>query len=100
MSSKDNVTRGARKLAVMNYISVMEEKYVFIVEGKKLSLSEAMKQCLLALKHAQDAHGGEAVYGFVTTGQRWKRIQDKERWMKDFSRLVDCVYFGLTKGSA
>ncbi|KAF8446895.1 hypothetical protein BGX38DRAFT_1191787 [Terfezia claveryi] len=76
------------------------------------------KFCCLALKDAKDTNGGGYVYGFITTGERWRlityngqfhmtykmdllldRMHDrKEKWMKDHSVLVDCIWFALGNG--
>lgn len=77
-----------------------------------------MKQCLLAMKDAKDNNGGGEVYGFVTTGDTWRMLkydrefqmtnkidvlfdtmsEEKDRWMKDYSILVDCIYAALING--
>lgn len=71
--STDNETGGAEKFGVMDRISVGQERFVLIMEAKRSSLGEAMKQCLLAMKNARDNNGGGEVYGFVTiaTGDTW-----------------------------
>lgn len=58
------------------------------------------------------------VYGFFTTGETWRMLKydgifqmggemgalfntmdnDKERWMKSYSILVDCIYAALSNG--
>jgi hypothetical protein len=64
-------------------------------------------------------NNGGAVYGFTTTGDIWQMVsyngesfevteqffapfprmhEEKERWLKDYSILVDCVYVALSKG--
>ncbi|KAI5839543.1 hypothetical protein DFP73DRAFT_561266 [Morchella snyderi] len=115
--STDNETGGTEEFVVMDRISVGQERFVVIMEAKRSSLGEAMKQCLLAMKDARDNGGGE-VYGFVTTGDTWRMLkydgkfqmtnkmevlfdtmdEDKEKWMKDYSILVDCMYTALNNG--
>lgn len=103
------------KFVVMDRISVGQERFVLIVEAKRSSLGEAMKQCLLAMKDARDKNGGGEVYGFVTMGDTWRMLkhdgefqmtnkidvlfdtmsEEKERWMRDYSILVDCMHAAL-----
>ena len=52
----------------------MEEKFVLIFEGKRSSVGEAMKQCLLALQDARDNNGEGKVYGFITVGDHWRML--------------------------
>ncbi|KAF8423837.1 hypothetical protein EV426DRAFT_601366 [Tirmania nivea] len=117
--STDGKTGGTEEFVVMDLISVSEESFVFIVEAKKSSFGEAMKQCLLAMKDARDNNGGGVMYGFVTTGESWRMFrydgisfektekmdvlfetmgENEERWMKDYSVLVDCMDIALDKG--
>lgn len=63
----DNKT-GGEESVVMDRISVTKEKFVLIIEGKRSSVEEAMKQYLLSLKDARDRNRDGVVYGFVTTG--------------------------------
>lgn len=68
-----------------------------------------------------DSNHGGMVYGFVTTGDSWRmlrcdgsflitekievvfdtmrREEGKQRWMRDFSIIVDCEYAALSDGS-
>lgn len=48
--STDGETGGTEEFVVVNLISVTEEKFVFIVEAKRSSLGQAMRQCLLLMK--------------------------------------------------
>ncbi|KAI5844493.1 hypothetical protein DFP73DRAFT_549515 [Morchella snyderi] len=117
--SKDSETGGYEEFVMMDLISVKERNYVLIIEAKKSSLGDAMKQCLLSMKDARDNNGGGEVYGFVTTGESWQMLkydgtsfqlsgkmdvvfpwmdEDKELWMKDYSVLVDCMYAALSSG--
>ncbi|KAI5800494.1 hypothetical protein FPQ18DRAFT_301119 [Pyronema domesticum] len=103
----------------MDRISVGEEKFILIIETKKSSTGEALKQCLLSLKDARDNSGEGEVYGFVTTGEQWQMIrhdgtsftmtnkvmatfgtmeEEKEKWMKECSILVDCINVALSNG--
>ena len=104
---------------MVDFISVMEEKFVLVIEAKRSSLGQAMRQCLMVLKDTRDNNGGGVVYGFVTTGESWQMLsydgkdfclsrkiysvfggmrKDKELWLKDFSGVVDCMYFALSNG--
>ncbi|KAF8417262.1 hypothetical protein BGX38DRAFT_714777 [Terfezia claveryi] len=98
----------------MDLISVMEEKFVLIVEAKRASTGQAMKQCVLSLKDAWDNNEGGEVYGFVTSGNQWRMFkfdgksfvateefmvlfesmkEDKKRWTKNiFSCGGLCIF--------
>lgn len=114
--STDGETGGAEEFVVMDLVSVTEEKFVLIIEAKRASLGEAMKQCLLAMKDAWDNNGEGVLYGFVTTGESWRMIrydgisfeksekmdvffetmgENQQRWIKDYSVLVDCMNLAL-----
>jgi len=81
--STDGETGGMEEFVIIDRISVTEEKFVMVIEGKRDSIGEAMKQCLLSLKDAADNNGGGEVYGFVTTGDSWRMITEKS--------LANCV---------
>ncbi|RPA93683.1 hypothetical protein L873DRAFT_1629731, partial [Choiromyces venosus 120613-1] len=103
----------------MDQVSVRSERFVLFIQGKRSSVGEAMKQCLLSLKYMRDNNGGGKVYGFVMTGETWQMFRnngtsyqlseqmdvlfdtmgkDRERWMKDYSILVDCMFGALSNG--
>lgn len=46
------------------------ERLSFVIEGKRSSVREAVKQCLLAVKSMRDNNGVGEVFGFVTTGEK------------------------------
>lgn len=117
--STDSETGGTEEFVVVDLISVMEEKFVLIIEAKRSSLAQALKQCLLSMKDMRDNNGGGKVYGFLTTGESWQMARydgtsftltdsfivtfrtmgsNKERWMKDCSILVDCMNVALGNG--
>lgn len=117
--STDSETGGTEEFVVMDLISVEEEMYVLIIEAKRNSLGQAMKQCLLAMKDTRDINGGGEVYGFITTGEAWRMLRydgtsfeltektdvmfdtmdrNKERWVKGYSELVDCMFVALSNG--
>ncbi|KAA8895995.1 hypothetical protein FN846DRAFT_893670 [Sphaerosporella brunnea] len=119
MLSQDGETGGYEEFVVVDMISVMEEVFVFVIESRRSSLGEAMKQCLLAMKDTSDNNGGGRVYGFVTTGESWRMLRyngtsfeltekievlfegmhgDKKRWMGDYSVIVDCMNAALYNG--
>ncbi|KAF8533390.1 hypothetical protein BDD12DRAFT_865649, partial [Trichophaea hybrida] len=87
--------------------------FILIVEAKRSSIGQAIKQCLLSMKDMRDNNDAGEVYGFVTTGKSWQMLkydgvsfqlsdeilvlfqtmgEDKNRWLKDCSVLVDCIY--------
>ncbi|RPB26528.1 hypothetical protein L211DRAFT_770070, partial [Terfezia boudieri ATCC MYA-4762] len=103
----------------VDLVSVAEERFVLIVEAKRSSLGQAMKQCLLAMKDMRDNNGEGEVYGFVTTGESWQVViydgvtfqlsgkvdlvfpwmgQAKQKWMKECGIIVDCINMALTNG--
>lgn len=107
------------EFVVVDLVSVAEEKFVLIVKVKGSSLGLLERQCLLAIKDMGDNNGGGEVYGFITTGESWRMFkydgvsfwktermdavfdtmdEDKEKWMKDYSILVDCIYVALSRG--
>ncbi|KAF8538492.1 hypothetical protein BDD12DRAFT_842333 [Trichophaea hybrida] len=117
--STDGQTGGTEEFAVLDLISVKDERFIFIVEAKRSSLGQAMKQCLLAMKDMRDSNGHGKVYGFVTTGEQWQMFEydgtwfrktnvmivvfdsmddEKEKWLKENSILVDCINFALRNG--
>lgn len=117
--STDGETEGSGEFVVMDLVSVTEEKFVLIIEAKRSSLGEAMKQCLLAMKDAWDNNGGGLLYGFVTTGESWRMIryngisfektekmdvlfetmgENQQRWIEHYSALVDCINLALDTG--
>lgn len=67
----------------------------------------------------RDLNGQGTVYGFTTTGDCWRMViydgskfevtedfkvvlpsmaEDKERWLKGYSVLVDCIFIALGNG--
>ena len=80
-----------------------------------------MKQCLLSMKDMGDNNAGGNVYGFATMGESWRMLnydvsgglfmatnkievifqtmgREKEKWMRNLSIMVDCVYAALRNG--
>ena len=119
--SGDSKTGGYEEFVVVDAISSTEEKYILMVEAKRESLSAAMGQCLLALKDMGDINHGGVVYGFVTRGDSWRMLsygggsfrvtdklhvvfetmgKNKDKWMRGYSFLVDCVYAALSNGGS
>ncbi|KAG0634330.1 hypothetical protein HOY80DRAFT_535786 [Tuber brumale] len=118
ITSIDSSTSGMQEFVLMDYISYDRMKYVLIVEAKKVSLEEARKQCFLSLKDMRDCNGGGTVYGFVIMGDSWRMIsfdgefkmsekiellfetmdEQEERWMADYSILVECLNVALSNG--
>lgn len=64
----------SRNLFFMDLVSVVERNFVLVIEAKRSSLGETMKQCLLSMKDMRDNNGGGKVYGFVTFGEIWRMI--------------------------
>ena len=75
----DGATGGTGEFVLMDPVSVIEEKFIFIVEVKGYFLGQAMRQCLLSMKDMQDNNGGGEAYGFVTTGTQWQMIRYETR---------------------
>jgi hypothetical protein len=118
--STDSTTHGYQEFVVVDRISVLQKKFVLVIEAKKESISQAMKQCLLALKDMSEKNGRRSVvYGFCTTGERWRMVrydgqdccmtrtlavlfpgmnQDKDLWMEEYSVVIDCMYAALSNG--
>ncbi|PUU73690.1 hypothetical protein B9Z19DRAFT_517993 [Tuber borchii] len=117
--SVDHETGGFQEFVVIDWIGDFDHKFVFVVEAKKTSVGKAKRQCLLALKDMYEYNGGGVVYGFVTTGSEWQMVRldkngfaqtiafyvvsqvmrtDKEKWMKDYSIIIDCVHTALKHG--
>ena len=117
--SIDGETGGDEEFVVMDVIKIKEKRFVFVVESKKSSIGEGMKQCLLTMKDMRDNNGTGEVYGFITTGDSWRMFsyngvvfqmtrkieavfegmdQERELWMKEYSIVVDCMYGALSKG--
>lgn len=107
---------GTMGFVPVDVMLVKGKKPIFIVKPKRASMGQAVKQCLLLMKDARDLHGEDVVFGFITTGKGWWMLsyngksfkiteemvvlfhsmgRDKERWMKDFSMLVDCMVLAL-----
>ncbi|RPB18614.1 hypothetical protein L211DRAFT_815272, partial [Terfezia boudieri ATCC MYA-4762] len=117
--SVDDITGGMDEFVVIDRIEVSEEKFVLIIEAKKSNTGEAIKQCLLSLKDAWDNNGQGEVFGFITTGRHWQMARydgisfvmteeftalfrtmehSQKRWIDNYSDVVDCLYFALSKG--
>ncbi|KAG0637672.1 pyridoxal phosphate-dependent transferase [Tuber brumale] len=118
ITSTDSSTSGIEEFVVMDYISYDQMRYVLVVEAKKASLGEATKHCFLSLKDMWDCNGGGTVYGFVTMGDFWRMVsfdgtfkrsqvvgllfetmaEEEERWIADYSIVVDCLNVALSNG--
>ncbi|KAF8472744.1 hypothetical protein BDZ91DRAFT_715716 [Kalaharituber pfeilii] len=70
--SVDSEAGRKEEFVVIDVVSVTERNFVLVIEGKKSSLREAMKQCLLSMKDIRDNNGYGGVYGFITRGEFWK----------------------------
>lgn len=119
LMAEDEETGGYEEFMVIDKIEITGKRYILIIEAKKESLGAAIGQCLLAMKDMGDRNQGGVVYGFVTTGDSWRMLRydgasciitdkieavfdtmgrNKQRWVKDFSVIVDCVYLALGNG--
>jgi len=110
---------GREEFVMVDMVSVDEKKYIFVVEGKKSSLGQAKRQCLLALKDMGEENGGGVVYGFVTSGEYWQMLKndggnfsqtdtirvlfhgmakERKKWMEEGATIVDCIHTALRCG--
>lgn len=117
----DEETGGCEEFVMVDLISVTEEKFIFVIEGKRSSIGKAIRQCLLAMKDMWDNNCDGKVYGFVTTGETWQMLEydgkafrktnsfvvvfdsmdrEKDKWMKEGGLLVDCINFALSNGGS
>ncbi|KAF8443568.1 hypothetical protein BGX38DRAFT_1271782 [Terfezia claveryi] len=70
----DGERGGIEEVVVVNKIAY-EERSILVVEAKRSSSGQALKQCLLALKDMGSNNGHGKVYGFVTTGKGWQMVE-------------------------
>ncbi|KAF8453100.1 hypothetical protein BGX38DRAFT_1259208 [Terfezia claveryi] len=119
--SKDSETGGEEEFAIVDLIQVRSEDFIVIVETKRASLGQAMKQGFLAMKDMRDNNnnGGGEVFGFITTGSNWRMVKydgasfemseemtilfktmgsDRQRRIDSHSIVVECIYFALSHG--
>ncbi|KAF8436766.1 hypothetical protein BGX38DRAFT_1274317 [Terfezia claveryi] len=110
---------GVEEFVVVDLISITEEKFVIVIEGKRSSMGQALKQCLLSMFDMRGNNDSGKIYGFITTGESWRMISfdgtsfqltskfdvifetmrnGYEKWKKEFSLLVDCMVFTLSDG--
>ena len=117
----DNEMGGKEEFVIVDLVDVGMEKFVLMVEGKRSSLRQAERQCLLSMQDMRGNNGEGEVYGFTTTGESWRMFRydgisfcktekmdvifdsmdegtGKERWIKDCSILVDCILMALRNG--
>ena len=123
ISVDEEETGGMEEFVVIDVISSTDEEeqraYVLVVEAKRSSLAAAFRQLLLSLKDMRDTNREKGVvYGFATTGEDWQMVtydgkfqltekfsvmfprmrESKERWIKEFSVIVDLMYIALEEG--
>ena len=105
---------------IVDLSDAKEERIILIVQKRRDSWAESMKQCLIAIRdaHVKNKCTG-LVYGFVTNGEHWRMFvyngttflksgemkaffeameSQKDRWMFCCSLIVDCIYLALRKG--
>jgi hypothetical protein len=116
--SIDSETGGYGDFVAVDNIGVAEQRVIFVIEADS-SFGEAMKLFLLAMKDARDNNGGGEVYGFLMTEDNWRMLrydgtsfsmtrcfdvlfgrmdQNKDKWMRDYSIIVDCMNVALSNG--
>ncbi|RPB28511.1 hypothetical protein L211DRAFT_777730 [Terfezia boudieri ATCC MYA-4762] len=121
LMAEDEETGEYEEFVVVDRIEITVERYLLIIEAKRDSLGAAMGQCLLAMKYMGDSNHRGIVYGFVTTGDSWRMLRydasdgsflvtdmitavfdtmgrHEEKWMRECSVIVDCVYAALGDG--
>ena len=69
MVSVDLEAGGVGVLVVIDVKSVIEAKYVLVIEAKRFNLPIAMKQFLLSLKDMKDLGGQGTIYGVHGNGR-------------------------------
>lgn len=117
----DSKTGGIGEFVAVDMIGGTGQRFIFVTEAKKSSLGEAMKLCLLAMKDMKNNNdgGGGEVYGSVTAGESWRMLrydgtsfaltrkievlfegmdQEKDKWMSNYSIIVDCMNVALSNG--
>lgn len=115
----DGLTGGKEEFVVVDVVEVFERNFVLIIERKKDSGDDGMKQCLLSMKDIWDNNGAGEVYGFVTTGVYWRMLRyngkafqvtdvvqalflamtnQKDLWLEMYSALVECIIVALNDG--
>lgn len=107
---------GGNEFVVVDEISVMEERVAFTIEAKRSSVGQAMRQILLAMEGARqqwwrcclwprhdrrDLANADLRRGGIRATESLKAIflgmgEDKGRWMKDCSVLVDFLVVALS----
>ena len=117
--STDGKTGDTQEVVFVDRTTYKKEKFILVVESKRSSLGQALKQCLLALKGTRDNNGDGKVYGFLTTGTLLQMVEydggsfrltekmialfgrtdeGEARWMRKYSTIVDCLKFALDNG--
>lgn len=100
------LTRSPRQLFI-------EAPVVMMVEAKNEDMKGGYGQCLAEMLGAQrfnaaDGHGGEKVYGVVTTGDRWKflelagtqaRIDSEDYYLEHIGKIVGILLHLLGSSS-
>ena len=117
--SSESMTGGYEEFVMVDLVATKKNAFVLVVEAKRSNVGSAVRQCLLALNYMRDANGGGKVFGFITTGEDWRVVvydgnrfemtekfsilfdtvgKQRERWMRDYSALVDCMNVALRNG--
>jgi hypothetical protein len=112
--SKDERVGGNVEFIVTQEINVENNRYVLVVEAKRDSLGNGLKQLLLSLKCMWDVNNDQKmVYGFITTGINWQVVTydgqtwkfsepstvlignmdgQEDRWLKNNTQILDVIY--------
>ena len=65
--SVDSTVHGLEEFTVMDCISKNNQKFILVVETKRISVRDARKQCFLAMRDMYDNNGSKGtIYGFLT----------------------------------
>jgi len=62
---------GTEEFIVVGEMTYDKERLILVVEAKRTSLGQGIKQCLLALEGMRDYNGDGKVYGFC---DNWARL--------------------------
>lgn len=115
--STDGNTSGRQEIVVVEQVGPKAEQLIFIVACEKCE--DGLMQCLLAMYDAYQSNGKGSIFGFVTTGKRWRMLRfDGNSWqmseeiltifdlfpigkakgVSKYVQVADCVHFALENG--
>ncbi|KAF8465985.1 hypothetical protein BDZ91DRAFT_794562 [Kalaharituber pfeilii] len=94
ITAVDTETGSSEEFIMMDYMPVMDEKFIPVIEAKRYSIKQAMRQCLLSMRDMWDNIDEGEVYGFVTTGERWQMLRyDGKPFRK--ARNITALFEGM-----